>query len=352
MQNSSKIRNPLITTPMGNLIKTIGDAHLGQVFKNDVPLNRRGDYEKHQEGVLVNHLFGELPEHSTPENTLRCQVGDWFHKATVPSSVIIKSYHLCQNYDDVNDTILAILSGNHDDSKTITERTSWDLLSLLVEKFERVIAVKDWKIHEFANGEQVLLIGWNVTVNAAQALLDARDEGYNKITTVICHLDKISFGNEDNVIPYELFAENGIKMVISGHDHKPYHFNELGMEIIGTGSLLPFSHGDVTPEDDLYLTFKSVGELNDYLAEHPNTRHKHIRVYVAEGEEIPELDAYSVKVLKKEALETETDEGVTEVVIDSYDPKEIWQKTAADNRLKPEMAEQVWSEIVSQGLEE
>lgn len=351
MQNNHKIRNPIVRTPKGNLIKTIGDAHMGQVFKNDVPLNRRGDYEAYQISVLDVHMFGQLPEECNPGNTLRCQVGDWFHKATVPASVVVESYKLCQEYDDTQEIALAILSGNHDDSKNITEKTSWDLLSLLTDKLEKVIPVKDWKIHEFENGEQVLLIGWNVTTSAGEALLDARHEGYNKITTVVCHLDKASFGNEDNVIPYELFAENGIQMVISGHEHKPYHFYESGMEIIGTGSLLPYSHGDVAPEDDIFLTFKSVAELNEYLEEHPDTSTKHIRVYVTEDDEIPELDAFSVKILKKEALELD-EEAVTEVVIDSYNPKEIWQKTAADNALEQDTAEKVWSEIMANGSEE
>lgn len=350
-QNTIKCRNPLVKTPMGNFIKTIGDAHLGQVFKNDVALDRRGEYEAFQYDVMMKELMAPLPEGLKRTNTVRCQVGDWFHKSVVPANVLLASHELCAEYEKHKNEFLYILSGNHDDSKTIAEKTSWDILELLVKPMTFIEAVKSWRVHQFFNGEQVLFIGWNVTTSAAEALMDAKHDGNSNITTVVCHLDKTSYGNEDNVIPYGFFAEQGIKMVISGHEHKPYHFYESGMEIIGTGSLLPFSHAE-DHNDDIFLTFKSVPELEDYLKENPDTEHKHIRVYIEDGEEVPELNAYSLKVLKKEAMEVDLLTGETIVTVDSYDPQAIWQKTALDNLLSKEVTEQVWSEIKAQGVEE
>ena len=352
MQNNLKIRNPLVTTPMGNLIKNIGDTHLGRVFKTDVALDRRGQYENFQKQTLIKELFSPIEDENAGLSLIRVQVGDWFDKAIVPPSDVLGSFKLLEQYNITEGIApLYILSGNHDDSKNLSEKTSWDLLEQLIKPMVWTEAVKTWKVHTFPNGESIILIGWNVTTNAQEALLDAKEAGYSNITTAVCHLDRVSFGNDDNVIPYEFFSEQGIKMVISGHDHKPYHFFDYGMEIIGTGSLLPYSHAE-DHNDDIYHTFKTVEDLQEYLETNPDVSSKHIRVYVDEDDVVPEVDAYSVKILKREVAEIDLNTGVELVSIDSYNPKKVWEKTAEDNLLTKDVADQIWLEIKKQGIEE
>ena len=73
------IRNPLIRLNQNGL-QTIGDAHLGRVFKTNVALHRRGEYEKKQMDTFKELLFAECPDEN-PTGYLKVQVGDLFDKA-------------------------------------------------------------------------------------------------------------------------------------------------------------------------------------------------------------------------------------------------------------------------------
>ena len=225
MQNNVKQRNPQIVTPMGNFLLGIGDTHFGREFKNDVLIEHRGVYEEKQYEV-----FNQLLEQPLPKNSIRIQVGDLFDKPSVGMQYLL--YTLKYLYDYEKSSMpekLYLLSGNHDDSKNST-KTAWQVIQTAVRNNNKVKAVQDWCIHTFPNGEKILLLGWNITKNAAEAFLEAYEYNERKpFTTVVCHLDKISYGNDANVIPYEFFHNYGVKLIVSGHEHKPYHFYELGM---------------------------------------------------------------------------------------------------------------------------
>lgn len=362
-----KHRNPLVVTPMGNFLQTIGDTHLGRVFKNDVPLHRRGDYEERQYQELDRLLNAELPEGCNAFNYLRIQVGDWFDKPTVSMTAILKSKVYLERYAssllNVGKHIpLYILSGNHDDSKNISEVTAWDLLQSIFSTSNvnfLVHCVKEYDVKVMPNGEQILFIGWNITTNACEALIKAIDAGYTNITTVVCHLDKISYGNEENVIPYDFFASKGIKMVISGHEHKPYYFFEQGMEIIGTGSLLPYSHAEDDGEE-IYVTLNSLNEYFAYCEEN-DIKDKHIRLILDDEDqerasELKEVQSLSLKIVKKgvdvSVLDMDVADTVNEVSTEAYDPKAVWKESVIETELNPDKASLVWLEIEAKGVEE
>lgn len=363
-----KHRNPLIVTPMGNFLQGIGDTHLGRVFKNDVPLSRRGDYEKTQKQKLTELLNKEVPEGCDKSNFMLFQAGDWFDKPVVDFSTIYNSKVLLEKYAHKNSAEgvnipLAILSGNHDDSKNLSDVTAWDLLAEMlrtsIHNYALIKMVKEYYVKQFGNGEQILFIGWNITQSACEALIKAKDEGYNNITTVVCHLDKISYGNEDNVIPYEFFAAQGIKMVISGHEHKPYHFFEQGMEIIGTGSLLPYSHAEDDGEE-IYVTLNSINEYLAYFEEN-DVADKHIRLILDEADqerasELTQIHSLSFKIVKKgvdiSVLDMDAIDAVEQVNTEAYDPKAVWRETVIETNLDSDTASLVWSEIEAKGVEE
>ena len=185
-----------------------------------------------------------------------------------------------------------------------------------------------------------------------QALFEAEKEGYDP-DVVVCHLDKISYGNDDNVIPYDFLKSKGISVVISGHEHKPYHFTEGNMQVIGTGSLLPYSHAE-DPEGKNYITFRNFDDVKDFIDEYPEgLKDMHVRVYI-EDERMDEflaldLDTVSLQVNKLEQLDV--DEGVTEVVTESYDAKTIWSQSVAETGLYKEQAELLWADIEAKGIE-
>lgn len=364
-----KERNPLVVTPKGNFIQTIGDTHLGRVFKTDVPLSRRGEYEERQFEVLED-LLSFVSEDIPDSKLIRTQVGDWFDKATVSTAAVFRSKRLLEHYaarekdKKTRRTPLFIISGNHDDAKNISDITSWDLLadSLSTSTFNgarEVLFVNDRCIHTFPNGEEVLFVGWNITKNAVQVFTEARAKGYRNITTVVCHLDKTSYGNDDNVIPYEFFKEHGVQLVISGHEHKPYYFQDENLEVVGTGSLLPYSHAEDDGEN-IYLTFTSLEEFQSYV-ETNDVTYSHVRLILDEADQLklsetPLADSLSLKVVKKGVDLTSLDAGddaqVTQVSIESYDPRRVWANAVVETELDPDVAELTWQEIQAKNTED
>ena len=142
--------------------------------------------------------------------------------------------------------------------------------------------------------------------------------------------------------------------VVTGHEHKPFQFWEGEMNVIGTGSLLPYSHAE-DPDSDYYITIKGFEDVRDYFGSKGEEffRNKHVRVYIEE-EKMEEflaldLDCLSLQVNKAEALNVE--EAVTEVVVESYDAKTIWNRSVAETGLDAEPAALLWAEIEMKGIE-
>ena len=345
------MRNPIVHLVM-NQIQTVGDCHLGRVFKTNVSLDRRGEYEKTQMVAFRELLFTPRPEEVPPTRFIRTQVGDLFDKAVVSNQVLLETLKVLQEYEKKCAEPLYIISGNHDDSKSTTEPTSWDILAEFFCKSSMVQFVKEWQVHKFPDGRDVLFVGWNIHQSVAQAFLEAEEAGY-KPDMVICHLDRISYGNEDNVIPYDFLRAKEIISVVSGHEHKPYQFWEGEMQVIGTGSLLPYSHAE-DPDGDYYVTFRSFQDIKDLnyhqIAE---LNDKHVRVYI-EPEHMDdflalEMNCLSLQVNKAETLNV--DEAVTEVVTESYNAKEIWERSLTETTLPKDEGQLLWSEIEMKGIE-
>lgn len=346
------MRNPLVHL-MLNKIQTIGDAHLGRVFKTNVALDRRGEYEEHQFGEFEKLLNKPRPEGLAKTQYIKCQVGDLFDKAVVSNQTILRTLELLQSYEKIAEEPLYIISGNHDDSKSVTEPTSWDMLAKFFEGSDKVFFIKKWAVHRFPDGSQALLVGWNIHQSVAQAFIEAENLEF-KPNLVVCHLDRISYGNDDNVIPYQFLRGKGVLSVVTGHEHKPFQFWEGDLNVIGTGSLLPYSHAE-DPDSDYYITIKGFENLQSFLEENDADflKHKHVRVYIEE-ENMDEflaldLDCLSLQVNKAESMAVE--DAVTEVVVESYDAKTIWNRSVTETGLDAEPAALLWAEIEMKGIE-
>ena len=118
------------------------------------------------------------------------------------------------------------------------------------------------------------------------------------------------------------------------------------MQVIGTGSMLPYSHAE-DPESNHYITFRSLEELETYGVE--NLGQKHVRVYVEDPNLLPEFDSLSLQVNKYEA---EVGETISEVVIESYNAKAIWDASAQSVELPKDEADKLWLEITDKGTVE
>ena len=346
------VRNPIVHLIM-NQIQPIGDAHLGRVFKTNVALDRRGEYEEHQFEQFEKLLTSSRPEGLEKAQFIKCQVGDLFDKAVVSNQTVLRTLELLQFYEATSEEPIYIISGNHDDSKSVTEPTSWDMLAKFFEGSDKVFFIKKWAVHTFPDNSQVLFVGWNIHQNVAQAFIEAEEAGF-KPTMVVCHLDRISYGNDDNVIPYQFLKAKGVITVVTGHEHKPFQFWEGDLNVVGTGSLLPYSHAE-DPDSDYYITIKGFEDVRDYFGSKGEDffRNKHVRVYIEE-EKMEEflaldLDCLSLQVNKAEAINME--EAVTEVVVESYDAKTIWNRSVAETGLDAEPAALLWAEIEMKGIE-
>ena len=346
------MRNPIVHLIM-NQIQTIGDTHLGRIFKTNVALDRRGEYEEHQFEQFEKLLTSSRPEGLERAQFIKCQVGDLFDKSVVSNQTVLRTLKLLESYEENADEPIYILSGNHDDSKSITEPTSWDILAKFFDGSNKVFFIKKWAVHTFPDNSQVLFVGWNIHQSVAQAFIEAETAGF-KPNLVVCHLDRISYGNDDNVIPYKFLKDKDVVSVVTGHEHKPFHFWEGEMSVIGTGSLLPYSHAE-DPDSDYYITIKGFENLQSFLEENDADflKQKHIRVYIEE-ENMDEflaldLDCLSLQVNKAEVINME--EAVTEVVVESYDAKTIWNRSVAETGLDAEPAALLWAEIEMKGIE-
>ena len=346
------VRNPIVHLNM-NQIQTIGDAHLGRVFKTNVALDRRGEYEEQQFEEFERLLNASRPEGLEETNFVKCQVGDLFDKAVVSNQTVLRTLELLQLYETTAEEPIYIISGNHDDSKSVTEPTSWDVLAKFFDGSPNVFFVKDWAVHVFPDGSEVLFVGWNIHQNVAQAFIEAEKAGF-KPTMVVCHLDRISYGNDDNVIPYQFLRSKDVVSVVTGHEHKPFHFWEGEMSVIGTGSLLPYSHAE-DPDSEYYITIKGFEDVRDYFGSKGEDffRNKHVRVYIEEENMDQflalDLNCLSLQVNKAEAINME--DAVTEVVVESYDAKTIWNQSVAETGLDAEPAALLWAEIEMKGIE-
>lgn len=348
------IRNPTVQLNQ-NHIQTIGDGHLGRIFKNNVPLDRRGEWEDFQITTLINALEKARPEGVPAEQYIRVQAGDLFDKAIISNEVLMEMVNILKDYERVSDEILYIISGNHDDSKNNSDVTSWDILARFFKGSGKVKFVKSWAAHVFPDGSTVLLVGWNIHQMVAEALIQAKDCGVNP-AVVVCHLDRISYGNEDNVIPYDFLKHHKIEMVISGHEHKPYFIEEGNMKVVGTGSLLPYSHAE-DPEGLFYQTYKGWDKFIEVYNEKGSDyfNFKHIRVYLedefVDDFERLELRCLSLQVHKLAQLDEIESIGETEVVVESYSAKSIWAAAAAEVQLPDETSTLIWNEIEMKGIE-
>ena len=64
------------------------------------------------------------------------------------------------------------------------------------------------------------------------------------------------------------------------------------------------------------------------------------------------LDCYSLQVHKIERLQKDQEvEGETEVIIESYNAKSIWQVAAQEVDLPEAQSQLLWSEIEMEGIE-
>lgn len=273
----------------GKKIGLIGDPHLGRKFETGVPLERRGEREESQWAQVEEEL-------NTPGLDVAIFVGDVFDQFAVPNAIVMRFYSLLMDAYSNNDNLrILVLRGNHDASRDVGKVSSYAILARMIESGNRIVITEDQpEVVEFE--DSVLRIGllpWHPFRNSREQAKILTNEGL-EFDLVVGHWDRVTFEEEPhNNIPFnELRAYT--KLLVSGHDHNACEYKMGDVEVIYTGSLQPYSHGE-DADGETYITMP-LEEVRAKLAEDPTFFHdKALRVQLKPGERVDfPIDAWAV----------------------------------------------------------
>lgn len=285
----------------------VTDTHFGRVFKEGIPLDRRGEYEN----KIYDDFMNFLQEKGANKTVIHA--GDLFDSPFVNNDVLMKVYQI------LSDCCYPLshyyfIAGNHDLSKDESKQgcTSFHILSKLLEYRSNIHFIEETpEIVE--NG--LLLVPYSHFKTAEQLVND----GLNiKVNAVIGHFD--------DPVPPTLAFFNGKKF--SGHFHKRHITNDGTFFI---GSLYPIAFGEET--DDSFMETMTLEEYNK--RDESELKDKRIRILLKDGEELPTEFSCLQLIGKKEKTEDVDIEVKSDV---DFDFKSLFMDCVKDTN----MAEELW----------
>lgn len=301
----------IITLPSGTRVHLIGDPHLGKRFESGVPLNRRGERELSQ----LAHFKAEL---AAPCD-INIMVGDLTDHPHVGYSVVLDAANA---YLDAAcaapDTQFIAIAGNHDRSRNVGTVGAWEVFSELVRQRYNITV-----LDEPAQVGPVALFPWEWVGTAEAQLPYLQTTG--PVELCVGHWDFIDYGgNTDHMAPAKslrrLFPD---AILASGHYHLAGTYTIAGVEVICTGSMEPYSHGE-DPEGEIYCTV-NIAEI----ANNPEAfKDKCVRVLLHEGEELP-IGLDCLALTAKRVMAEDTGPSVAETMT-NFDWGEILERCLAD----------------------
>jgi hypothetical protein len=301
-------RNPKFEC-LGFSIETLGDPHLGRVFKNNVPKSKLGIREESVFNEFRNRLFNTTSDYFVV-------MGDLFDKSVIKHSVLLDTIETITKAVQLNpDVKYIILAGNHDLSKDKTLVSSFQVLTtFLKNKFKNLYILSDEKTLVY-NINNLLFFPYNpyeqVTKNIVLNLL-----GNTLLEDCICfgHWDTTDFSllsgttsYHSNLIPDFLIESKCL--VVTGHEHKP---KQNGSTYV-TGSMQPYAHGEQLDTEPLYVTHEIQDVLKNLESSSNYYSNSNVRVLLTTSDAPPSFDCLSFSVKYKtmdsqvEDIETDTE---------------------------------------------
>jgi len=279
----------------GSRVHLIGDPHLGKKFEEGVPQHRRGERETRQAALFAHEL-------DTPADVI-VMVGDLFDNPYVSDAVIVAAARAVLGAAERNDqTSYVMMAGNHDKPRNMTLVGAWH-------------AFREMTQHRLANLHIVdrprrlgalAFFPWEWDRRADAQVADLASAA--GIEHAIGHWDLAVFdGKDDHLAPVaplrKAFGDVGMW---SGHFHRAGLFLDGAVQC--TGSMEPYAHG----EGDLYVTLTRAEALAA-----TDLHDKVVRVLLAPGEELPEIDCLA---LTHKRVRDQEEEGVEITVsLDDFD---------------------------------
>lgn len=320
-------------------VTLLGDVHLEKKFRTGVPLHRLGE----REGLVWADFEASL--HEARLRPYHVQVGDIFDQMCVSETAVLKTASLYRFYAErAPGTRFIIIRGNHDASRDITKKSSFDILAELLAPVPNITVFK----------ESVGVIGdygflpWHPFKSSAQLAFDlvSLTKG-KKLKAVFCHCDIGTFGgNDDNLIPTKILSQI-TDVVVTGHVHVPDTYSQDGVTVVVTGSMQPYTHNeDLT--NVLYRTL-TLQEFQDGLYK-DDWKGLNLRILLKPGEILP-MAPDCLSFIGKTVADSdpeELDDYEEEVGFNTFDMDAIFKQVMQEREVGPEVAEKInakYSEI-------
>lgn len=308
-------------------IRTIGDVHLGRQFKTGVPLHRLGEREE----LVWKDLETQLNDDAGEDINL--QVGDLFDSRVVPPEVVLRVAHMYRQAARRSHVTFIILRGNHDVSRDTEQRSSFDLLEVLLADVHNIHVVSEPR---FIGSLACLPYHAFRSAREQAELLLASSPTTNKNYIAVGHWDLEAFGHSEfNLIP-AAYLSTYCTAAITGHIHTASVQMIEGLVVHGTGSMQPYSHAeDRTGQWYVTVPYDQLGEPEEYL-------NKNLRVLIPEDKRdsvvLPEIDCLSltVKYIGASGL---VDNEEVEVKLEEFDIRHLFTQALAENEVPEDVME-------------
>jgi DNA repair exonuclease SbcCD nuclease subunit len=312
--DSDAIRSAVSTAKLSSRVQLIGDPHLGKSFMTGVPLHRVGEREASQRKQFEKLILKPAQ--------LTIVMGDLFDKFVISLECLLDTANKLNQASEDKTKQIVILRGNHDLSRDVIKKSSFEVLKLLVTKPN--VHFIDTIREIFVGKDKFLMVPYDAFKTGKELLEDwmtqrPKNQTY-RYEAVFGHWDIHHFGGKEahNMVP--LFGLSHLTdLVVTGHIHEcgVYTFPGFDLTVLGTGSMQPYAHGeDATGE--VYVT------LTQAQAEAtPKTIlfNKCVRILMKRGESLPEIDC--LQLIAKFEDEVEGDQNLEVELID-FDLMKLW----------------------------
>ncbi len=332
----------------------VGDVHLGRKFTNGVPLHRKGDREK-----MVHADFEERI--GSYEGPMLVQTGDLFDSFTVDEAIVLWAESVVRRAAlAYPGTKYVFYRGNHDASKDVNKKSSFDVFEALLRDLPNVLVLKDVTIvplHYIADNEHDPVtkyfgfIPWH-PFKSAQVLAEELVQmsyhtdasAHQTLEAVFGHWDVKDYGStahDFNMVPTKILIQV-TKTIYTGHVHKPCEFDRDGVRVHVVGSMQPYAHGEgdgfphyMTIPYDTY-----VNEKDDKYSHHYYTN-ANVRILVKDGENPEPPDCLSFSTKKVTETGEEDEEGEIDVEMADFNMDTLFATVLKECEVSESVAERV-----------
>ncbi len=295
-------------------VEVLGDPHLGRLFRQGVPLHRRGEREE----LVFQHFEWALRDVSSLYHVC---MGDLFHRPDMPAGVILRA---ASAYREAAvrcpHTRFVVLAGNHDLSRDTSHVSAFHLFEALLAPLPNVRVVHEDAIQ--IGG--YLFVPWSPTRTSREMVAPWLE---TPLDAVFGHWDVVNPMSDANMVPTLPLA----KMILTGHDHLR---RDVGEKVRVVGSMQPYAHG----EDWTGAMYQTV--LLDEIPADP--RMMCLRIV---GDAIPaDLDALQITLQPPRAEEG----SAPEITLEGFDMRSTWMEAFAEFGVSAKLRDELFDRFSQQ----